>query len=319
MNPVPRLSVIIPAHNPHAGRLGRTLAALQLQTLPVTDWETLLVDNASDPAVESAALADSAPANLRLILEPQLGLSSARSRGFTEARGDLAVLVDDDNVLAPDYLTTVLQLFQAHPRVGLLGGKSIPEFAEPPPAWTAEFHPLLALRDLGPAPLVSTGLRPPGSTRNEYPVFAPIGAGMALRRPAWEAWLQSPTRSALSDRRGGELTSSGDNDIVMCAMGAGWDVGYFPTLSLTHLIPSSRLDPAYLARINRGIHKSWMQLLRHHDANLWPMLSPVGVRLRQAKAWLTYRAWSGHASYIRWQGACGHFEGRTLPDTGHLA
>ena len=177
-----------------------------------------------------------------------------------------------------------------------------------PPGWTGEFHALLALRDLGPAPLVSHGLRAAATGRNEYPDFAPIGAGLALRRAAWQAWLGQA--SALSDRRGGELTSSGDNDIVLCAMGANWEVGYFPTLSLTHLIPANRLEAAYLAQLNRGIQQSWMQVLILHNASPWPPLSPLGALLRKIKAWFTYQAWRHPAELIRWQGACGHFDGR---------
>lgn len=302
------VSVIIPTHNPDAGRLQRTLAGLRAQTLPVAQWEIILVDNASTPAVELATFAGAAPANVRVVREPQLGLTSARRRGLGEACGEFAVLVDDDNVLAPDYLANVAQLFAAHPRIGALGGKSLPGFAATPPSWTGEFHALLALRDLGPAPLISHGLRDAVTSRNEYPAFAPIGAGLALRRAAWEAWLGNA--SVLSDRRGGELTSSGDNDIVLGVMGANWEVGYFPTLSLTHLIPASRLEAAYLARLNRGIQQSWMEVLILHDASPWPPLSPLGALLRKVKAWFTYQAWHQPAEHIRWQGACGHFDGR---------
>lgn len=310
MTPVPRLTVIIPAHNPHPGRLRRTLAGLRAQTLPAADWECLLVDNDSSPAIDASALADASPAGLRILREPQPGLTHARSRGFTDARGEFAVLVDDDNVLDPGYLATVLELFAAHPRVGMLGGKSRPEFEITPPGWTEEFHGLLALRDLGDKPLISSGLRPAGAAHNEYPVFAPIGAGMALRHPAWEAWLRSPTRARLTDRRGGELTSGGDNDIVFCAMTAGWEVAYFPNLGLTHLIPAGRLSADYLARLNEGIQKSWMQVLTLHAANPWPALAPGDAALRKAKAWFTHRAWSSPAARIRWRGACGHFTGR---------
>jgi hypothetical protein len=135
---------------------------------------------------------------------------------------------------------------------------------------------------------------------------------MALRRPAWNAWLESLRDPAAvpSDRRGGELTSSGDNDIVLCALQAGWRAGYFPELSLTHLIPAGRLDAGYLARLNRGIQQSWMQVLTRHAANPWPALTPAGAALRKAKAWFTNRAWSSPAARVRWQGACGHFDGR---------
>jgi glycosyltransferase involved in cell wall biosynthesis len=308
------LSVIIPTHNPHPGRLQRTLAGLRAQTLPTSRWETLVIDNASTSSIDPHALTAPAPDNIRVVREPQLGLTHARKRGFGEARGQFAVLVDDDNILAADYLATVLELFAQYPKIGALGGRSLPEFESVPPAWSHEFHPLLALRDLGREPLVSRGLRPDGSTRDEYPAFAPIGAGMALRRAAWEMWIAARTTLAgPSDRRGGDLTSGGDNDIVLCALRAGWEVGYFPELALTHLIPVRRLEADYLARLNHDIQKSWMQVLRLHEANPWEPLTRTGALVRKWKAWLKYRPWTSPAAQIRWRGACGHFDGRVGP------
>ncbi len=267
----------------------------------------MIVDNASTVPVLAGS---DAPPNPRIIHEPQLGLTAARRRGFLEATGEIIVMVDDDNVLAPDYLARVSDFFATHPQVGALGGRSVPEFESIPPAWVREFDGLLACRDLGATRLVSQGLRSPTTGRNEYPACAPIGAGMALRRAAVQTWLDQLTSAAPSDRRGGELTSGGDNDIVFTLMRHGWEVAYDPSLSLTHLIPSARLTRDYLARLNRGIAKSWMQVLRRHEANPWPCIARWTVPLRQLKAWFTHRAWAGPAQFVRWQGACGHFEGR---------
>ena len=304
------LSVIIPTHNPDPVRLKRTLLGLRAQIPHGADCEVLLINNASTRFPDAGFFADCAPDDFSIVPEPELGLTAARRRGLATARGDLAVLVDDDNVLAPDYLSQVAALFAAHPQVGAAGGKSQPEFDTDPPAWTREFFPLLALRDLGEVPLITSSLRPAAAARNEYPACAPIGAGLVLRRAAWTVWLQSPTTHALTDRRGTALTSSGDNEIVLQVMEAGWAVAYFPALVLTHLIPPDRLEPEYLARLNRGIQQSWMQVLAHHDASPWPPLTTGGARLRMAKAWFSYRAWSSPAARIRWQGACGHFAGR---------
>jgi len=41
------LSLAIGKHNPRADHFERTLRSLQKQTLPVDQWELLLVDNAS--------------------------------------------------------------------------------------------------------------------------------------------------------------------------------------------------------------------------------------------------------------------------------
>lgn len=306
------LTVVLPTHHPHPARLARTLAALAAQTLPGSRWELVIVDNDSPVPLAPDVAPASLPAPFRLVREPTPGLGFARRRGFREARGAVLVLVDDDNVLAPDYLERVLRIFAAQSRVGAIGGRVLPEFVSPPPAWVREFDGLLACRDLGPAPQVSHGLRPAGAPRNLYPAFAPVGAGMALRREAAEAWLKQAD-GRVPDRQGDSLTSGGDNEIVFAVMRTGWEVGYFPELSLTHLIPPARTDPDYLARLNEAIARSWVQVLRAHDACPWPAIAPWTVPLRKFKAWLACRAWAGPSEYIRWRGACGHFRGRAAP------
>jgi glycosyltransferase involved in cell wall biosynthesis len=309
----PGTSVILPTHNPERERMRRVLAGLAAQTLPGALWETIVVNNASSSFPEEQFLRVNAPSSFRIVNEPELGLASARRKGIAEARGAAMVFVDDDNVLAPDYLERAQALFEEHPDVGTMGGKSIPEFAAAPEAWTSEFMNLLALRDEGNEARISNGLRPSVLDRNEYPACAPIGAGMVLRREAAQAWLaaleEDPTRGVF-DRRGGELASGGDNDIVLSVMAAGWEVAYFPDLALTHLIPESRLNAEYLARLNHAMQKSWMRVLTMHRANPWPPLNVPAVVLRKIKAWFVYRPWASKAARVRFAGVCGHFDGR---------
>jgi glycosyltransferase involved in cell wall biosynthesis len=309
MDTGPAISVILPTHNPDAGRLARTLAALQRQVC-TQPWELIVVDNASTPPLDAAQLGLASLPRARVVQERELGLTAARRRGLRESTAPVCIFVDDDNVLAADYLDAAHAIFAREPRLGCAGGKSIPEFETPPADWIREFFPLLALRDLGEKPETASGLTSSTAARHGYPRCAPIGAGMVLRRDAVESWLNNSHPTTLPDRRGAALTSAGDNDLVFSVLRAGWSVGYFPELRLTHLIPARRLDARYLARLNRGVQESWMRVLRKHDANPWPPLSPLGARLRQARAWLVYQAWRGGPEHIRWQGACGHFAGR---------
>lgn len=296
------ISVVLPTHNPDPARLPRVLDSLARQTLNPEYWELVLVDNASVSPVTLNAPLLQAKIRHQVVVESHPGLTFARLRGLSESRAPLCVFVDDDNVLAPDYLENACTLMESNPSLGALGGRSIPEFERQPEPWMGEFHGLLALRDLGDKPLLA-------SWNHEYPECAPIGAGMVLRREAARAWLES-SPSHLTDRRGKELSSGGDNDIVLCLLKAGWKVAYEPSLVLTHLIPANRLEPDYLARLNHGIQKSWMRVLSHHGINPWPPIPAWTAAPRRWKAWLACRAWSSPAARIRWQGACGHFEGR---------
>lgn len=304
-----KVSAIICTYNPHPGRLDRTLAGLAGQSLPTADWELIVVDNASSPALPG----DRAKAwveRSRVVAEPRSGLTYARLAGVRASAAEYVVFVDDDNVLSPDYLQDCVRRFESLPRLGLAGGRVLPEFECPPEPWHREFFPLLALRDLGERPIVAETLRPPGSQRNEYPTgAAPVGAGMAARRAALEPWLGQP-RFVLPGRSGQSLGSADDNDIVLRAMAAGWAVGYFPELVVTHLIPAKRLEAGYLARLNYSVQESWYRLLGLHAASSWGPLTRQGAALRKLKAWFTYHAWQRPAGFIRWRGACGHFDGR---------
>jgi glycosyltransferase involved in cell wall biosynthesis len=298
--------------------LVEVLEALLQQSLPAQFFEVLLIDNASDRVDLPALTADLATARnlkLRLLTEPRLGLSHARRCGILAASSSLLVLVDDDNLLDPDFLQCAVDLALSHPHTGCFGGRVRPRFEQPLLPWQAEFQALLALVDHGPQTLHFSASN--FAEQRCYPGFAPVGAGMVLKRSAARAWMQldaaRPAAQRLSDRSGSNAASSGDNDIVLCALRSGFDVAYFPQLQLTHLIPSARLQRDSLGRLNRGIQCSWQRLLQLHGISPWAPLSRTGAWLRTIRAWCTYRAWHGEAHWVRWMGARGHFEGRVLP------
>jgi glycosyltransferase involved in cell wall biosynthesis len=303
------ISVVIAAHNPHAGRLARTVAGLRAQILPPLTWEVVLVDNASrDPSVFTSLDLSWHPRH-RIVREEKLGLTAARLRGFSATAGEIIVLVDDDNVLAPDYLALVVAAFSTDAALGAIGGRSLPEFESTPPAWTREFDGLLALRDPGdtPARAIWTASNP-----REYPGCSPIGAGLALRRSGAEAYVAALARDARRrafDRTGTQLISGGDNDLVMTVLSTGFAVAYDPALRLKHLIPAARSERAYLGRLNRAIARSWVRVLALHGIRPWRAIHPRTVALRQVRARLRAGFFLSPAAWVRWQGACGHFEG----------
>lgn len=304
------LSVALPTHNPNPARLTRTLAGLRAQTLTTAAWELVIIDNASSDRAAFAATNLGWHPRARVVREERLGLTAARLRGFAETTGELIVLVDDDNVLAADYLAQVTMRFAADATLGAAGGKSRPEFESPPPEWAREFDGLLALRDLGPT--VQRSSWPAGAAR-EYPACAPIGAGMALRRTAAAAYakaLAGDPRRAAFDRTGSQLVSGGDNDLIMTMLEAGLGVAYFPQLSLTHLIPARRIERTYLGALNRAIARSWVRVLALHGIRPWPPVGGASVPLRALRAWFRTRAWRGPAEWVRWQGRRGQFEGQ---------
>src|ERR1019366_1385337 len=121
------ISVIICAHNPPPDYLGLTLEGLKAQTLPKAQWELLLIDNGSAKPLSS--MADiSWHSQARHVREDQLGLTHARLRGIRESSGGLLVFVDDDNVLASNYLAEAESIARDWPKLGAWGGQLEPRF-----------------------------------------------------------------------------------------------------------------------------------------------------------------------------------------------
>jgi glycosyltransferase involved in cell wall biosynthesis len=307
----PLLSAIIPTHSPNPTRLERTLNGLKEQGLPTSCWELLIIDNATPNPQHVLSFDFSWHPSTKIIREERLGLTWARIAGIQASQGEYLVFVDDDNVLHPNYLDNILEIFQQNPQLGAIGGKSLPEFEVEPESWVTLFYKCLALRDLGEEVLISshTGASQPPK---QYPEFAPIGAGMALRRQAIEPYVNrilGDSSGVVLDRTGKSLSSGGDNDIVLTILNAGWEVGYFPQLELSHLMPASRLTKDYLARVNRASSRSWIQVLDLHGIQLWQKIPRWTVLLRKIKAFFVYQPWKDPAAYVHWQGACGLFEG----------
>jgi GT2 family glycosyltransferase len=240
------ISVIICTHNPKTDALRRVLDALAAQTLSKENWELLLVDNASGERLDSVWPLSWHP-NGRHIREDQLGLTAARLRGIRESRGDVLIYVDDDNVVAVDYLETARSLFSKHPQLGAIGaGVLEPEFATPPSPELVPYLRLLCLRQVA---------TPLWSNNADDHAAVPWGAGLCVTRGVANAYVQLLRRldglnvGQLLDRRGQHLFGNGDVAFSWASVADGLGFGVFPQLRITHLISADRLTQEYFLRL----------------------------------------------------------------------
>lgn len=303
---VPWFTVVIPTHNPSKALLARVLAALRAQTLSQEFWEAIVVDNRSDEPLHTAEWSQHLP-GVVVRREERLGCAFARLAGIAAARAPLLLFIDDDNVLRSDFLANAQVFMKEHPEVGVLGGRIVGDFAVPPPAWVRPHFSLLALRDFGENPLISSH-QPDQAPAYDY--FAPLTAGMVLRTEVARSYAQWAARSPSHwiGRRGTDLTGAGCDDcqLVLHAIRNRYQCAYSPDLQVTHVIPARRLQFDYLCRLNRHSQQSWGTFCRLH--NLRPGIPRWTVPLRQAKAFFTRRAWT-RAGFIHWRGLCGYFRG----------
>ena len=137
-----KFSVIIPLYN-KAPYIRKALESVLAQTY--TDYELIIVDDGStdgsaeiaeaflqDPAsrlspLTSSLTSDSVPASrlsplafsLRLLKQPNQGVSAARNAGVAQAQGEYLAFLDADDWWEPTYLERMAQLIEDYPDAGL--------------------------------------------------------------------------------------------------------------------------------------------------------------------------------------------------------
>jgi hypothetical protein len=243
------ISVILCTHNPRKDYLERTLGSLESQAVDHSQWELIVVDNASDERLEKS-LNLSWHRRARVVRENELGLTPARLRGIRESSGEVLVFVDDDNVLDADYLSGVKQITSSRPFLGSWSGRVEPEFESAPPEWTKRYWGNLVIRDV---------TRDAWSNVYLDDRTTPLGAGLCVRRPVALEYLRlhdEGIRTFRMDRAGQNLVSGGDNDLAACAIDLGLACGVIASLHLKHLIPPERLTEEYLLRLIEGVSYS---------------------------------------------------------------
>ncbi len=218
---------------------------------PGLAWELVVVDNNSTDDTRRVAEMFAGRLPLRYVFEPTQGLSHARRRALRETAAEWLAFVDDDCLLDPGWLREAVRFCNDHPGAGAVGGRVrlLWEAAPTPLARHCELS--LARQDRGDEPL-----RLPSEGFTYL-----VGAGLIVRRSALSAcgWDRD---GQLSDRRGRDLSSGGDSEMVLRVRNAGWELWYSPALELQHWIPRRRTAPAYLCRLMRGMGQSQVYLDR---------------------------------------------------------
>ncbi len=252
------VSVVICCHN-SAERLPATLEHLRLQVVPERiQWEVLVIDNASTDATAQVAhkcWPAGSPAALRVIHEPRLGLSNARERGFNEARYEIVSFVDDDNWINNDWVKVASEVMTADPELGAVGGVSEPLASVPLPPWFeryANFYAILREHEFDTLGTPPTRL---------------IGAGLTVRKAAWDRLLREGFHSWLPDRQGARLSGGGDTELTIALRLNGWKLGLEPRLRLKHFMPEHRLNWRYLRRMVRTYAVSHVALNAYYINN----------------------------------------------------
>jgi glucosyl-dolichyl phosphate glucuronosyltransferase len=150
------------------------LQSLCQQTVPVSDFEVLAVDNASkDGTLQVVEHFFTQLPNLRYIFEPRLGLSMARNRGWQEARGEYIAYIDDDSKAPAQWLEIALDVIHRE-NPDMFGGPFYPFYSVPKPAWYKDEYNIAANGD-HPKQLAANEFFPGGNMFIQSDVFDLIG------------------------------------------------------------------------------------------------------------------------------------------------
>ncbi|MGF1523651.1 MAG: glycosyltransferase [Leptolyngbyaceae cyanobacterium] len=239
------ISVIICCHN-SAAELPTTIRHLAAQQVsPPIPWEVVIIDNASTDTTAQVARShwpENAPAPLRVIHEPKLGLINARYRALAEAKYEILSFIDDDNWVCPHWVQTAAEVMSQHPEVGACGGHNIPAFEGTKPWWF----------DLSPSSYAVGTQGPEKGGDITWSRGRLIGAGLTIRKTAWEKLVDEGFNSLLVGCKGKALNRGEDTELSFALVLAGWRLWYEPRMTLQHHLQPERLHWAYLRRLARN-------------------------------------------------------------------
>ena len=230
------ISVIICCYN-SAWVIKRTLEGLKKQTFSSPmPYEVLLVDNCcTDDTVKIANdTMRNSQIEFRIVKESKPGLANARRRGIKEVKYEYVLYCDDDNLLCPDYVSTMEELLDRMPDVGAVGGKGIAEFESEPAQIVKE----------------NLGCYAVGSQLEHKDWL--WGAGLTLRTTLVRDVYENQ-KCYLMGRKGKELLSGDDSELVMSVVLRGYKVFATDDVYYTHVLKAERLTEEYFYKLNEGL------------------------------------------------------------------
>ncbi len=223
----PTFSIILCTRN-RAKLLKNALESLLRIDFPPEDFELCLVDNGStdDTAKVAEDFAQSAPFEVRYVLETKVGLSAARNRGIREARGRYLFFTDDDQLVDPAVLREHLRVAETYDARAVQGAIAL-DFPEGRPAW---------LR--GPLAVILGQTRDAAEGPSSIDMY---GGNMVFRRDMFDE-----VDAFREDLGKGAAGYSEDIEITRRLRERGEPIVYAPTARIYHVIGPDRSSAKFL-------------------------------------------------------------------------
>jgi O-antigen biosynthesis protein len=133
LDDAPSISIVIVTRG-RPERVRQTVRSILDCRYPRDRQETIIVDTPEDGEEPLSFGAEDFPADadVRVVVEPEPGISRARNRGLREANGEIVVFADDDVDVDENWLATLIAAFDRGPRVDAVSGPTLPGALETP-------------------------------------------------------------------------------------------------------------------------------------------------------------------------------------------
>lgn len=252
-------------------KLRDTLISLAQQTLPIDDFEVIVVNN--DPQdtkvkviVDELRQTAFSPAlqKFRLIYAPIAGLSYARNAGIAEAIGKIVCFIDDDAVAEADWLEQIITGFDNHPNTGAIGGYISLDPPSPKPKvlqpglenlWSQFILPFTDYHEC------------------EGPWEYPFGANWCAQRNAMVEIGGFRTRYGRKHQNFG----GGEETIASSLLRSiRYNVGLLPQARVHHRVDKSRYSRKHVIKTQRSMYFTEYQMRKDFYI---PIGKPIGVNL----------------------------------------
>ncbi len=248
-----RLSLIIATYN-RAELLLTALQSVVEQDAPKTDWECVVVNNNStdDTAQRFEEFAAAHPdVQLRMVCEKRQGLSYARNRGIGESVGEYIAIIDDDERIAPGFISSYIALFDSTPDAVAAGGPIVAEYPSGKPRWMSHFteRPIANTMYFGDKVRLFPQGRIPG------------GGNMAIRRSGVKRYGVFDTSLGYV---GEQLIGGEECDLFERLQIAEAKYYYVPGAVMYHIIPKEKLTREYLSRLSYNVGVSQLRRARYY-------------------------------------------------------
>jgi glycosyltransferase involved in cell wall biosynthesis len=239
------LSIIICTYN-RDKYLYNALKNIAENDFPHEKYEIILINNNSTDNTEAECKrfqVNFSFINFRYFIEFKQGLSHARNRGITEAKGFFLAFLDDDSFVKKDYLENLEKNLKLYPDILAYGGKITPQFESgKAPAWLSKWtYSLVSAIDMGDKSVLFKN--------DKYP----IGANMGVSKNGVNA---TGFFNPQLGRNQKNLLAGEEKDFFYRLKKQKGDIRYFPDIEVEHVIPESRTTKEYIKRMGLGIGQS---------------------------------------------------------------